>query len=354
MSEYCDRFTCNTGNTLPFPTYEKTNPVIQHSWNLKFTMDSIELADIKRTFKISTSIETTSSCNIYTQTLQDVAPCEPVSNTKITPYFNDKVVGNFSIILYADFENHVYLLNRIYEDNKITASVQNPFEYLMPYGKQSSVAYFPILTQKTQSTYELWIQGVLVKQYIGMETSNELELQPLVFPMPSSDAYFFIGAPGYEWMINNFFYWYNDPSDIGWPPCFSGQSSSLGMTGFSKAESDGGKDFFYPPWIRDNVFLDFDQYHRIYRAEAADRFINLIGGVYSEVCGAAFTKTYDFIVPNKQDIIGNYIKIADLDFYSFYLPEIKEAINNIGNPEITQAFLSVVEGADVCFPICIS
>lgn len=259
--------------------------------------------------------------------------------------------------MYADIENSVYLIRKQNEVIGSSCAYQNPFHYLDPYGGTDSVAYFPRLTKNKTVTFELWIKGELKVTKAGIAKTESYNPQPLVWPAPSSKAAFFFGAAEYEWLNDTFFYWYNDPADVGYAPCYTGPISGEGvgmLTGYSKAVSDGGKDFFCPPWMREFVFVGVPPFHNLIGAEADARFSNALGGPISEICAAPFERNLNIDLWVSQGIVGNYQRYADNDFYSFYLPEIKEAINNIGNQEITQAFLATVEGADICFPICIS
>lgn len=352
----CSKYTC-TIDSAPFTTRDDTDYTAGHKWALELRVAEMILCDINRDFLISSKFRKTYSAEMYapdSNAMSGYSPCGLVTSGSITPSFSENVSGSAASIMYADIENDVYLLRRVRETATTTCSYQNPFKYREAYGDLESVAYFPSMLINQTISYELWIRGSLVKEIAGEQKAFTPTIQPIVWPMPSSNAAFFLGAPGYEWMNDTFFYWYNDPNDIGWPPCRDGSSESSGLTGFEKAFSDGGKDFFYAPWVRDNCFKDVSAVHEIWAKEAEIRFRAIYGGVYKPECAAAFSEDYKLYLWISQDIVGNYIKYADKDFYSFYLPEIKEAINSVGNQEITQAFLATVEGAGVCFPICIA
>lgn len=348
MSTDCSLYTCQIG-TAPFVTSDGRNYKAKHDWNLSFSFDGVSLCSVNRAFQISTAFAQTHSASIYVSDAGSVSPCNQTTTGTITPSFSESVNGYVCQIMYADIENSVYLVRKQQENITSSCTYQNPFHYLESYGGIDSVAYFPTLTRSKTITFELWINGEVkvIKPDEPTASTATLTPQPLVWPVPSSEASFFLGAAGYEWLNETFFYWYNDPSDRGWFPCLNDPTSSPGLTGYSKAESDGGKDFFIAPWLRDFAFVGVPPFQNLIAAEAVERFRNFFGGNINPDCAAPFEKTLNIDLWVSQDIVGNYLKYADKDFYSFYLPEIKQVLNSYNLPT------GFLEGVDVCFPLCL-
>ena len=351
-NDECSRYWCVI-DEAPFTTKDDSVFHADHSWGLDYTFAGIHLCGIKRRFKIRTRFNRSYSADFYASTKDGLSPCNFAASGHINHLFSERAEGFISHILYADLEHHFYIVRKQEELLYSNYKAQSPFRYIGAYGSKESVAYFIDIRNTVTVKYKIILRGDVLHEFYAGETVLTPYVQPIVWPPPESSASFFIGAPGYEWMVDDFFYWYNDPGDIGPFPCGSSQVSGLspGLTGYTKALDDGGKDFFYPPWIRSSFFAGVDQVHRLWSDEAEMRFRNSLGAKDGNECAKPYERDHTFGLLVKQDIIGNYIKYADKDFYSFFLPEVNQQLNKLGNQEITDAFLEAVNGATTCYPI---
>lgn len=356
MSDAClTAYPCETKDTASLITKQANIPKTVHSWDLKIDLDGISLFDISREFSIIANVTTTSDAAFAFKTGYDTWFCELEHEAEpITGAFSENIHGFATQIMYADIENEVYLLRKQEETITSTYTTQNPFKYLSPFGGMEALAFFPKLGKVKTVTYLLYIRGMQVFSSVPIVKNTAHVTTPIVWPMPGSTSTFRLKDPEYDWLNQTFFYWYNDPADMGYAPCNSGSISGLGegtITGYEMALADGGKDFFYPQWIRDNAFVESELFHALFRTEAMHRFYDFIGGSINASCAKPYTTTFNVNLWISEAIIGNYIKYADFDFYSFFLPEVKQVINNLGNKEITDAFLAATKESTTCYPI---
>lgn len=349
MSLTCDEYTCNTGNKGTINVRNNRVYGHTHDWGLKFNItDAINVVDVTRKFNIKTTYNnTTTSVNKLITTSNGVSACDQKDSGTLTGEISESIYGSVGAILYADIPNHVYLLKKTVENHTFTSDQQNPFVYFSLYCTVRSIAYFLQATKSKNYVYELWVHDKLVWSHNTELITTKYEPLPIVWPQPGSSSMFFNGAPEYAWMNDTWFYWYNNPSDVGFAPCNEkGYISGLGegtLTGYSIALADGGKDFFYPNWIREN-FLVNSWIHNLWKLEAERRFYNVLGGKISKTCAAAFEEDFNLYPEISNEIYGNFIRIGDLDFWSFHLNEIEQVINNLGNADITKSFNDAFAG----------
>lgn len=354
MSEDCSIYNCLVEEDIPYKTADGSTHKAKHDWSLRFSYDGITLCDVERHFDLQTVYNTNYSADKYKYEFGSISPCNETASGTRTGYLEESISGNVALIMYADLENSVYLVKRITENITSSVSKQNPFHYFTLYSTQDSIAYFMELTKTQTITYELYKSGVIIKSVGGGTKTSTSTAQPVVWPQPSSKSMFFLAVPEYKWLEVSFFYWYNDPSDVGFAPCYYGFLTGDGvgiLTGYERALKDGGKDFFYPDWIRDFAFIGVPPIHNLWATEAQARFSNILGGPINPDCAKATSSDYNIGMWISSEIIGNYIKYADTDFYSFFLPEVEKTLNNLGNQEITDTFLNAVNGATTCYPI---
>lgn len=347
MSEDCSIYNCEIGEEK-FKTSDKQVYTARHEWDLVFSWNNIELCKVTRRFNLETTFNMKYEADKYKSAFGSISPCNPTSTGSLGGAMSERIEGQCSLIMYADLEHDVYLIRKQAERHASSVTEQNPFHYFNLYATQDSIAYFMDLQKAVDVEFALYIGGVKKYSFIKPTVTSTHSAQPVVWPLPGSKSMFFLAAPGYEWMDITGFYSYNDPSDLGYSPCYTGFMTGDGvgmLTGYSRAEKDGGKDFFYPQWMRDSVFVGQGYFHTVMQQEAAKRFLNVLGGPISEICAAPFTEAFNIGMWISEAIIGNYIKYADHDFYSFFLPEVEQVINNLGNAEIKQLFDAAVAAA---------
>jgi len=348
VAEDCSIYNCLVQEDIPFTIEDGRTHIAKHYWDVRLSWNGLELLDVKRNFYLATAYNTKYDAEKYKYVLGSITPCGATSSGTITGQMSESVSGQVSQIMYADLEHDVYLVRKQTETHTSRVEQQNPFQVFTLYATVQLIAYFMQIDSTIDVDFTLYVKGQPVASFAKDTVKKINTAQPVVWPQPSSKSMFFLAAPGYEWLKASWFYWYNDPGDIGYAPCYEGFLTGDGvgiMNGYKRAETDGGKDFFYPDWIRDYMFVGCPPFHSLMAAEAYERFYNVLGGPVSKRCAAPFKTTLNANLWVTQDIIGNYIKYADHDFYSFFLPEVEQVINNLGNTEIKQLFDAAVAAA---------
>lgn len=346
MSTDCSIYNCNTNEKGSVVTQDDRDHIAKHDWKLKLNFDGVTLCDIERKFELNTKYGLTTTIGKLTKVSGDITACNQVNTGTLNGNITESIKGFSTTILYADLENKMYLIKKNVEEHKFTSRQQNPFVFWGGYNSQNSIAYFLYGTRTKYTEYVLTINGVVVWSKETESAEFKYEPQPIVWPLPSHKASFYTGAEEYKWLNETYFYNYNDPSDVGFSPCYTGPITGDGvgmLYGYQRALDDGGKDFFYPKWVRDYAFNE-SWIHELWKQEATYRFTNRLGGQISTTCAKGFETDYMITPAISSAIYGNYVHIGDSDFWSFYLPELKETVNKLGNDEIKTRFDKAIDG----------
>lgn len=354
----CDKPRCEKVGTQEVHDGNKSH-IAKHEQELSLQLSGMDIYKIKRTFDLKTKVFESSKPSGLISSGGTVIACgEETINSSIVPSLSETITGTSASILYCDIINNVFLVEEQTASSTLSHTVQNPFVYVSNNGATAkSVAYFPKQSIVNNKRYYLKIKGATVFEHKVDEKTYSMEITPIVWPVPSSKAAFFLGAPEYDWMNITGFYNYNDPKDLGFAPCVdvvSGGGEGL-LTGYEKAFADGGKDFFYPQWVRDR-FLVGSEIHNFWKFEAEKRFYNRLGGIVDkELCGAAYKMNYDMPITVSNDFCGNYLKDGDKEFYSFIVKSIDKVIVSLGSEEIKKSFSDFLKEkereADMYHPI---